>query len=442
MFLPILLRILLILVLGIASFYVATQTYFWLVSFWLLGAMLFAVYDLVRYLNRTRRQMAEFIMAVGQDDFTNKVRVPENADSLDHALTFLNNKLSNLRQHQASNAQFLQAVIEHIAVALVGYEKESEKITVMNGAAKELFGLRHINKIDGLSIIDSHLVNAIRNIHSGEKLLLKLVIQDSLVQLSLTARELVLEDEPYKLVSFQNIQSELEEKEVESWQKLIRVLTHEIKNSAIPISTLSEVIRSLIIDEENNVRNLTDLSSEDREDLRLGLETVGRRSQSLVSFVNAYSELARLPDPEIASFKLLPVVNGAIQLFQREIDKMNIQTIIKIPADFEICADKTQMEQVIINLVKNGIEAMVKSHDRELRIDGKEENGLTIVQVEDTGEGMDPATMEKVFIPFFTTKKQGSGIGLSLSRQILRAHGGELRVKSTKGTGTTFTLVF
>ncbi|MCG8386719.1 MAG: hypothetical protein MJA30_14315, partial [Cytophagales bacterium] len=300
--LKILLRIFLILAFGFSAVYILTQTYFWLVSIWLFLFMFITFYELIRLIERSKRELSNFLLSIQQNDFSNtySMKAIDKRDyELHYAYTTITGEFQKLRREKESNYHFLQAVVEHSAVPLVGYRENDLVITLMNEAAKDLFKKPYLKTAKALSKIDKSLGQKVLALESGQKELAKILINNELLSLSVMAKELRLDGELYKLVSFQNIKAELDEKELDSWQKLIRVLTHEIKNSAIPISTLTEVVNQMITDSDGELKDLSTLDKEDLEDLKLGIKTVQKRSKGLVNFVNAYGQLAKIPQPKI-----------------------------------------------------------------------------------------------------------------------------------------------
>ena len=443
--LKILLRILLILAFGFSAIYILTQTYFWLVSIWLFLFMFITFYELIRFIERSKRELSNFLLSIQQNDFSNtySMRAVDKRDfELHYAYMTITEEFQKLRREKESNYHFLQAVVEHSAVPLIGYRENDLEVTLMNEAAKDLFKKPYLKNAKAIGRIDRSLGQKVLQLESGQKELAKILINNELLSLSVMAKELRLEGELYKLVSFQNIKAELDEKELDSWQKLIRVLTHEIKNSAIPISTLTEVVNQMITGDDGELRDLSTLDKEDLEDLKLGIRTVQKRSKGLVSFVNAYGQLAKIPQPKIQSVEVASLVNNVLSLLQYDFKKTGIEVKTSIDPKIYIPADPELIEQVLINLLKNAKEALKDIGSPKINIICRQEKGKIIVSVTDNGPGIDAETLENIFVPFYTTKKEGSGIGLSLSQQIMRAHKGNLSVHSEPGVGTRFHMIF
>jgi len=311
----------------------------------------------------------------------------------------------------------------------------------VNKAAKELFQRPLLTSINSLEIVSPEVVNRIQLMESGERDMLKVQIGGQLQQLSVLTTTFKLQDQDYKLVSFQDIKNELEEKEVESWQKLIRVLTHEIKNSVIPISTLSDVILQMIKAGDEKP-DLSKLDEESVEDLVGGLETIEARSKGLANFVKTYDQLTKLPKPEFEEVKVLPMIERLQNLFKVDLEHRHIRMHLHCPDDLRIQADPNLVDQILINLVKNAMEALEGTSNASIRITALRQEQNILLTVKDNGPGIPEEILENIFVPFYTTKESGSGIGLSLSRQIMRLHKGNIMVQSAVGEGTSFTLSF
>jgi signal transduction histidine kinase len=303
--------------------------------------------------------------------------------------------------------------------------------------------LNRPESISDLKEVCTSLVDAIQKLKTGGRELLRLKIGEEFVQLSIYAIELTLRGENVKLISLQNIQSELEEKEMEAWQNLVRVLTHEIMNSVTPISSLAAIVEEEVkphTQENNN----TALTKDQISDIHLSLQTISKRSEGLIQFVKEFRSLTSIPKPKPVIIDVRLLLEELVMLHRKEISEKNIRVSISVyPEDLTISADKNMIEQVLINLLKNAIQAFEEQEEKAIELKAfLTEKTRTVISIADNGTGIDPEALEKIFIPFFTTKKTGSGIGLSLSRQIMRQHQGTLSVKSTVGKGTEFQMRF
>ncbi len=441
--LRIVLRIALILAMGYAAIYVLTQTHFWLVSFWLVLFTIIAIWELIRYLERSKRELSNFLVSIQQEDFS--TTYPEKSQNqadfdIHRAYNLINREFRKIRRQKESNYHYLQAVVEHTGVAMICYDAESQEIQLANKAAKELFNKPYLRKVENFDNINPELTQIIKRLKSGERELFDLQGGTDLKTLSIMAKELRLEERLYKLVSFQDIKSELEEQEVQSWQKLIRVLTHEIMNSAIPISTLISVINEKL---ESNGKSFSDLTTEDEDDLRGGLKTIENRSKGLIDFVESYKTITKLPKPAFEEIKIEELFSRISTLLTPALNHENITFTVSNPKeDLILKADAKMIEQVLINLITNAKDAVLEMANPRIKMRAQEAEGKVVITVADNGKGLDKETLENVFVPFFTTKKTGSGIGLSLSRQIMKMHRGRITVNSAPGEGAVFALEF
>jgi signal transduction histidine kinase len=246
-----------------------------------------------------------------------------------------------------------------------------------------------------------------------------------------------------KLVTLQNIQTELQKQELEAWQNLTRVLRHEIMNSITPISSLTSTLREILEQDLIKKEDTYELKPEGADDLREGLTTIESRSKGLIKFIDAYREYTSVPQPKLKSIRIKDLIEKVAQLLRPEFKKTSIQFTYKSDSEYlTIQADEEMIEQVLINLIKNAIEALENVPNGKIVLTGTVNDNVVIIEVTDNGPGIIPEAIERIFIPFFTTKKSGSGIGLALSRQIMQMHNGSLTVKSEPDVKTTFTLNF
>jgi two-component system, NtrC family, nitrogen regulation sensor histidine kinase NtrY len=267
------------------------------------------------------------------------------------------------------------------------------------------------------------------------------VLQGKQVFLSVTSRHIVFQNKNLKLIAFHDVSSELASKEAETWQKLLRVLTHEISNSAIPLSTLSSFIYEIVSKADAEMK---ELSQEDRQDIMTSLKTIEQRSKSLKEFVQNFRSVNQVPEPAIQRMSVKTMIDEMHSLFRKEAEKDNIHFVIGDLHDrYTIQADKNLTMQVMINLVKNAIEAMANmKENKTISLKAEKMGRYMNVHVCDTGCGIAQEDLDQVFIPFFSTKKGGSGIGLSISQQIMQKQRGDISVRSGPGKGTEFILTF
>jgi two-component system nitrogen regulation sensor histidine kinase NtrY len=348
-------------------------------------------------------------------------------------------KFQQTRAEKEENYRYLQTVIQHVGIGLISFNQDGE-VEFINNAAKKILQLSNLKNIRSLGKRHKNLSDTLFSIKAGNKMMLKITEENDLLQLFIYAAEFKMRDQNFKLIALQNIQSELEEQEMEAWQKLIRVLTHEIMNSVTPISSLASTVNGLL-DKYKSDKN-PELDS--IEDITTAINTIQKRSEGLIHFVESYRNLTRVPKP---NFQIIPVKNifsRIVTLMETDITGKGIKFIRNVnPPMLELTADPELIEQVLINLIVNSIHALENVESPEIKLYSEmDERGRVIIKVIDNGVGISEDVQEKIFIPFFSTKKEGSGIGLSLSRQIMRSHGGMIRVNSTPGKETVFTLRF
>lgn len=345
------------------------------------------------------------------------------------------------KRERDSDYQFFRNIVQHVGIGLLTFKKDGS-VQIINSAARKLLRVEQIQNISQLDDTSPTLVEAFQKLKTGGRELIHLKIGDDTVQLSVFAIELTLRGEEIKLISMSNIQSELEEKEMEAWQNLVRVLTHEIMNSVTPISSLAVTV------EEELQRQLrlesVEIKKDELEDMHLSLQTISRRSEGLIRFVKEFRNLTQVPQPRLSEIALMPLLEEMAVLHKKELTDRGITITARTdPPQLTALADKNMIEQVLINLIKNAIQAFDEQPGKKIELAAfTSEKGRPIISVRDNGPGIDTEALEKIFIPFFSTKKTGSGIGLSLSRQIMRVHEGRITVKSTVGEGTDFSLRF
>ena len=428
---------------GCLTGYLIFDSPYWMAGIWTALATAALFYETVRYVDQSERKLTSFLQALNQNDFS--VTFYENRKSDDYdlhsAFNELNNTFKVLRSDKESQHQFLQVIVETAAVPMICFEEGTEEVYLINDAAKKLLGIPFLQQVKALWRVDPTLPSFLRDIEDGEKESLKLILDSKQIILSVISRHIVFKNKNLKLVAFHDVSSELALKEAETWQKLLRVLTHEISNSAIPLSTLSSFIYEMMREAEANMNKLT---TEERQDIMTSLKTIEQRSRSLKEFVTNFRSVNQVPEPNLQWVSVKVLIDEIHSLFKKETDKENIEFIISdFKESYTVLADKNLTMQVMINLVKNAIEAMSNMKDYKTICMTAEKAGRYLnVSVCDTGCGIAPDDLDQIFIPFYSTKKGGSGIGLSISQQIMQKQRGDISVRSVPGKGTEFVLTF
>jgi nitrogen fixation/metabolism regulation signal transduction histidine kinase len=414
-------------------------------SLLLLG--IYQVISLIRFAEKTNRDLSRFLLSIRYDDtsqtFTSK-GLGTSFNELKDAFNGVMDKLRETRSENEVRARYLKTIIQHIGIGLLSY-KQDGAVDLINNAAKKLLKTAGLRDVHDLEKTYPDLAHALLHLKHGEKKLVRLSHGGETGYLSIFAHSFVIWDEAHLLVSLQNIQEELEEKEMEAWQNLIRVLTHEIMNSITPISSMASTLLGML---EKGNEKTTDpkdgLGAEDLDDMADALEAIHRRSQGLMNFVGTYRNMTLIPKPKFRRLSVGDLFGRVEKLMEHKIAENGISFGWSVsPETLELTADPDLMEQVVINLLLNAVNAVDGMDIPRIALSaalGGE--GNVVISVEDNGVGIEEEALEKIFIPFFTTKKQGSGIGLSLSRQILRLHHATIRAQSKPDEGAIFTLKF
>ncbi|MGW8121248.1 sensor histidine kinase [Roseivirga echinicomitans] len=428
------------LLLGYVAFGTENQVNIFFISL----AIAVQVYLLIRAVEKTNREISSFLNSIKYDDFTATYPNVGHSASVDRLYSEFNNvirKFREIRADKEANYHYFRTIVQHVGIGLITFNKKGD-IQIINSSAKKLLGVEGINNIFELSKVSPKLVESLMKLKTGGSDLVNFTQDGTHTQLSIYVIELMLRGEEFKLVSIQNIQSELEEKEMDAWQNLIRVLTHEIMNSVTPLSSLAATVKDNLVD---NIEDDVPIEKEELEDIYLAVQTIERRSQGLIRFVTDFRNLTKIPQPKVATESVSKVLEHIQVLFKYEMAAKNIKTSFSVePVNLTFSIDKELIDQVMINILQNAIHALEESTEEKhiiVRAFVNEYNRPTIV-IRDNGCGIDEEALSKIFIPFFTTKKQGSGIGLSLSKQIMRKHGGGITLKSVMNEGTEFTLRF
>jgi two-component system, NtrC family, nitrogen regulation sensor histidine kinase NtrY len=400
---------------------------------------------LFKYIDRVNRDLTNFLESIRFSEFSLTFQTKglgKSFDDLNRAFNDVINDFQKVRSEKEEHFQYLQSIVQNIDVSILAYQRDGT-VEMVNKAAKKLFQVSSLRNIHSLDPLSEELVHTLVEIKPGENKLVRIQEQDDLLQLAIFATELKIHNKVIILTTIKNIQSVLEEQETEAWQKLIRVLTHEIMNSITPIASLSSTLDMMLKAVVTGENDQT-LDKESVVDIQQALQTINKRSTGLLHFVNTYRNLTRIPKPNFRIFPVKDLINNVRLLMEEEIKQSKIKLVTSVlPPDIEFSADEQLLEQVLINMIKNAIQALTNRPDPEIVIRAFiNKRGRLTIQVTDNGQGILKDVMDKIFIPFFTTKTKGSGIGLSLSRQIMRLHGGTISASSEPDIGTTFTLTF
>jgi signal transduction histidine kinase len=446
--LNIIVRVILLALAIFLFFYLYNNTQYYTTSFLMAIFVIILVISIIQYASKTNRYITNFLEAIRYSDFTRSFEIEGLGSQFDQMREAFNDVIEDfqkIRNEKEEQYLFLQNVIQHIGISMIAYRKDGQ-VEMFNNATKKLFRKNNIRKISDLSNISVDLVEVLLKAKSGSKALVKINDENDILQLAIYAKEFKIRDRNLTLVSIQNIQSELEENEIMAWQKLISVLTHEIMNSITPIASLSATINNMLADTKSEIKEdaIPEELKDTVEDIEGALSTINKRSTGLLHFVENYRNLTKIPKPNFSIFKIQTLFDTICHLHGDDIQQKKIELNKSIvPEDLDMTADEQLIEQVLINLVRNAIHAVENEENPKIDIMAfKDERDRLTIKVSDNGVGILEDVIDKIFIPFFTTKKKGSGIGLSLSRQIIRLHGGIISASSTANEQTTFTIKF
>jgi nitrogen fixation/metabolism regulation signal transduction histidine kinase len=395
---------------------------------------------LIKYVEQTNRKLTRFFDNIKYNDFTSSF-VSNNQgvsfNDLNASFNQVIQQFNKTRTEKENHFNQLQTIIQHISIGILTYRKDG-LVDIYNNALKQLFKINNLKYIQELATVEQQLPDILLNMRQDDSKLIKIHLEDELMQLSIQATEYKKKGEEYLLISVKNIHSELERKEIDSWQKLIRVLTHEIMNSITPISSLASTAGELLPQSPNEA-----MDDDDLETMQQALSTISRRSKGLLNFVEVYRDLTRIPQPNFKPVTVKDLLFDAKLILLHKSKRKHLDIKIQTsPDNISITADASLLEQVLLNLLINALHAVKDTLQPKILMSSRiNQNDRVIIEIADNGCGIKPELMDKIFMPFFTSKEKGSGIGLSLSRQIIHLHKGNLFVKSVYGKGTVFTIV-
>ncbi|HAN17970.1 MAG: histidine kinase [Bacteroidetes bacterium GWC2_33_15] len=435
-------RILLLTATIFLFFYTLTLDYF-VTPFLIALVIVFQIYMLFKFLDKTNRDLSSFLESIRFSEFTRSFRIEGMGSSFDELNKAFNDVIQDfqkVRSEKEEQYQYLQSLVKHIDVSIITYQRNGT-VDMVNNAFKKLFQLNSLKNINELNEKSPDLVKSLLKIEPGKNCLIKIQEEDDILQLAISGTEFKIHDKTIILVTIKDIQNVLEEHETETWQKLIRVLTHEIMNSITPISSLTSTLDIMLI---NAISNHKTLDEESLSEISQAIKTIHKRSNGLLHFVNTYRNLTKIPKPSFKIEHIKEIFNGILPLIKEEINKSKVKISFSVePELLEIHADIKLIEQVIINLITNAIHATENQANGEIHVRAfLNKRERVSIQVIDNGQGILKDVIDKIFIPFFTTKPKGSGIGLSLSKQIMRLHGGSITASSEPDKGSVFTLTF
>jgi signal transduction histidine kinase len=438
----ILLRVLLL-------FITISATAFLIVNGWFMyllisiPVVIYQVVEFYRFQRKTHDELSQFVESVHYRDFSRYFDVkhaPAEIQPLREGFNEINTTFKVISKEKETQYHYIQKILELVDTGILSYEEAEGEIVWMNESLKQMLQLPYLKKIQSLAKRDESLYNEIISLKPGDSKIATARLEKEAFKVLVSATAFQTEGKIYRLLAFQNVSEALDETESKAWQKLLSVMTHEIMNSIAPISSLADTLKHRLQQSYASLNN----ESGSVDDLELGIDTIKKRSEGLLKFAQTYRNLNKITSPNLKKVFVREIFGNIYQLMQPTLKQKNIEleTIIK-DTDLSLEVDINLIEQVLINLVVNAIEAVKdRPHPKITLAAYFSTNKKTVIKVADNGSGMPEELLDKIFIPFFSTKKSGSGIGLSLCKQIMMLHKGHVQVQSREGEGSAFLLIF
>jgi len=445
LYVKIILRVLLMVATALFLGYTIFTKQAYIISIIPILLLLISTINLIYFLNRINRRIFYFFDAIKNEDST--LSFPKNIDNkvindLNQSLLKVNKQIQQIYVENRQQEQYFQALLEHAATGMFTFNKKGF-ILHSNNLTKQLFEVDVLTHINQLERIDPKLFQTVKEIQPSEQRLITLHNEKGIIQLLIKSNSFISDQEELMLLSVHDIKNQLDEKELESWRKLIRVMMHEIMNSITPITSLSESLAGYFYS-EGRVKLPTEINEKTITTTIRGLEVIREQGKGLINFVESYRKITRLPAPNKKIFPVINLIDNIRIISSSFINAEQVELVCDVnPTELELHADEKQISQVLINLVKNAFQANEENDNAMIKISAKiGDNGRPEIKVTDNGPGITDELMDKIFVPFFTTKEAGSGIGLSVSRQIMQMHGGNLKIVSVPGKATSAILLF
>jgi len=417
------------------------------------GLIIIQVYFLIRYVNNTNYALVKFLDALKTEDYSVYFSPSKKGDSFVKVYDDFNMIIKKFKRNKIEKEaqyRYFKYMLEHVNLGIISIRKEDlfqdhseAEILFLNKAACKILEQPNHKYWHRIANNLPWFVKEIKKIASGGKVLVDFGDDIERKQLSLEVIEIRLLNAPYLIIAFQDIRSEIEQKEIEAWHNVIRILAHEMLNSFTPVSSLASTIKSMTESDKGDILNLNELDEEDVQDINVAAATIKKRSDGLLDFVKDYRTISNIPIPKLQAVNVKQFLSEMKILMSSAADEAAVEIkILPVPAKATIEIDAKLIEQVLINLINNSIHALQGIKDPVIKMECYVNPDKTVLMVSDNGKGIEDKILSQIFIPFYTTKKQGSGIGLSLSKNILKKHSGNLLVSSEVGVKTTFSLIF
>ncbi len=408
-----------------------------------LPVVIYQFVELYRFQNKAQVELNQFVESVHYRDFSRNFDVkhaPVELQPLREGFNQINSTFKVISKEKETSYQYLQKILELVDTGIISYDLETGEIIWMNESLKRLLQLPYLKTIHSLEKRDFKLYKDVIGLKPSEGKITVAHLERRTLKILLSATAFQTDERKFMLIAFQNINEAIDETESKAWKKLLSVMTHEIMNSVAPISSLADTLKNRLEKSIPHIQNKDGAV----HDLEIGIDTIKRRSESLLKFAETYRSLNKISKPNVSKILVRDLFESLYQLMQPTLDQKNIEMDIVLKDTSQILeADTSLIEQVLINLIVNAMEAVKDRNDARIVLSsGLSDKQKILLKVSDNGPGIPDDIMENIFIPFFSTKKNGSGIGLSLCKQIMMLHKGNIHVHSIRGQGTVFTLQF
>ncbi len=410
----------------------------------LLPFIYYQVNGFYRLYRKMQDEVEQFVEAIHYRDFSrhfNASQGPVDIRTLRDGFNEINSTFKVITKEKETQYQYLQKVLELVDTGILSYELKTGDVIWMNESLKKILEVPYLKTIHSLSRRDQHLYSQIAGLAPGERVISTIHREKTSLKVVLSATAFQTDQIQFKLIAFQNVNDALEETESKAWQKLLSIMTHEIMNSVAPISSLASTM-------QNRLKQFALETPDDPtgivDDLNLGIETIRKRSEGLLKFTETYRNLNKITKANLSRVYISELLENLYRLMQPTFTQKNIKAsiILKEPL-LSAELDVDLIEQVLINLILNAIDAVKDQPDPRIVFSAfTDSNSRLVIKLADNGHGMSEEVLDKIFVPFFSTRKNGSGIGLSLCKQIMRVHKGTITVQSVENQGTAFSLQF
>ncbi|WCT10550.1 sensor histidine kinase [Mucilaginibacter jinjuensis] len=416
---------------------------YYLYSAVLVPIVIYEVIELIRFHQKAQDEVEQFVQSIHYRDFSrhfDERKAPNELKPLRKGFNEINSTFKLISRERETQYYYLQKILELVDTGILSYEEETGEVAWINESFKKLLGIPYLKTIGSLQKREEKLYDEVISLKSGDSKVVSFTRDRQIFKVLISSSVLRSDDKLYKLLAFQNVSEALDETESKAWSKLLNVMTHEIMNSVAPISSLADTLK-------NRLQNIDKTGlpvSDDLEDLELGIDTIKRRSEGLLKFTESYRNLNKITKLDLEKVLVCDLFENLNTLMQPTLEKKYIELDIIIrDLSLAIDVDLNLIEQVLINLLVNAIEAVKERDEPQITLSAElHPNNKTVIKIADNGIGMPPEIIEKIFIPFFSTRKTGSGIGLSLCKQIMLLHKGNIQVQSVEGKGSVFILTF